>query len=152
MSESFITIFSAMVPIGELRFAIPFALSNYDMHWGSVLVLAIVGNTIPVPVILFCLTKVGRRIEASDSILGKVFRWRTNSLISKMNSHQRYPLLTIFLLVAIPLPFTGAWTGSLAVWLSGISQTKGILSIFLGIITAGAIVTFLSLAGSNLLL
>jgi len=55
------------------------------------------------------------------------------------------------LLVAVPLPFTGAWTGSLAVWLSGVSYTRGIASITLGVITAGLIVTALYLTGSKFL-
>ena len=151
MSEVFITIFSAMIPIGELRFAIPFALSNFDLDWPVVLFCAVLGNILPVPIIIFSLKIVGNRVEHMDNYLGMLFRWRTNKLLTKLSTHQKYPLLGIFLLVAVPLPFTGAWTGSLAVWLSGISYTRGIASITLGVVTAGLIVTALYLTGSKFL-
>jgi len=139
-----LTILYSALPVTELRASIPLAIS-----WGLnpilVLFLAIVGNIIPVFILLFGLDAITNLAKKYSSLTDKFLEWvfeRTRRrTIEKI---KKYGPLALFIFVAIPLPMTGAWTGSIAAWLFGISFKKAILPITLGVITAGIIVTAIS--------
>lgn len=150
MLEALIIVVTAMVPIGELRAAIPLGLTTYDLSWPAVLGLAVLGNLLPVPFILWGLHRVGAGVERMDNPLGALFRWRTQRLRHGWISSRRYGFLALVMLVAIPLPFTGAWTGSLAVWTFQVPLRQGLAAIAAGVVIAGVVVTALTLAGIEL--
>ena len=113
MPDLFIVFIAAMAPIGELRAAIPLGLTTYDLSWPSVYAVAVAGNLIPVPLLLLALRRVGAKTERMDNRIGALLRWRTQRLEERWSGlAQRYDFLAVVLLVAIPLPCTGAWTGS----------------------------------------
>lgn len=143
--ELIVVIVSAL-PIAELRLALPLAINLFDMPWHKAFCLAIIGNLLPVPILLLfldSLTRVICRIEAGRKLVNWVFE-RTRR---RKKTIERYEKIGLTLFVAIPLPVTGAWTGSIAAFLLGLRFRYAFLSILTGIIIAGAIVTSLCLLG-----
>jgi uncharacterized membrane protein len=125
------------------------AIGLFDFPWYYALLLAVIGNLLPVPFILFFLnsaTRVLSRVPFFDRFLTWLFeRTRRRGRII-----EKYKRIGLILFVAIPLPVTGAWTGSLAAVLFGLRFRHAMLSIFIGVLIAGAIVTCLSLSGLTL--
>ena len=137
----FIVIFISMIPIIELRGAIPVALTVLNMNWKTVLPLAIIGNLIPVPFILLYFDKIEiflRRFKIFNRFFDWIFERTRRRAEEKI---KKYGELIVILFVAIPLPFTGAWTGSLVAYLFEINFKKAFLCVTLGVIIAGVIVT-----------
>ena len=142
----------AMLPISELRGAIPLAIGIYKLNPYISIPLIVLANFIPVPFILKFLGPVEgflRRWKFWDKLMDRIFE-RTRKKTKK--SIERWESLALILFVAIPLPVTGAWTGSLAAYLFGLDFKKSLLCIFIGIVIAGAIVTTAVVAGMNWLL
>ncbi|KAA0003164.1 MAG: ligand-binding protein SH3 [Thermoplasmata archaeon] len=135
----------SMVPIAELRGAIPIGLLN-SMHWWEVYIIAVIGNILPVPFILKLLPPVEkflRKWKKWDAFFSWLFehtRKRTEERIKKWES------IGLILFVATPLPITGAWTGSLAAYLFNLDFKRSIICITIGVI-AGVIVTIAVSAG-----
>ena len=151
MPDELVVVLTAMTPIGELRAAIPLGVITYDLSWPLVLVLAIAGNLIPVPIIIFGLRAVGSRLERRTDVIGRLLRWRTERIEEKWGERVRkYGFTAVMLIVAIPLPLTGAWTGSLAVYVLRVPLRTGLVAIASGIVVAGIVVTILTQAGIEL--
>ena len=136
----------AASPIAELRVAIPWAIVGQGFPWYYALLFALIGNMLPVPFILLFLDTAARylsKIKFFERILNWLFEYtrRKGKLI------ERYERIGLALFVAIPLPITGAWTGSLLAVLFGMKFKHAILSIFIGVLIAGIIVTCLSMLG-----
>ncbi|RLC92866.1 MAG: small multi-drug export [Chloroflexi bacterium] len=133
-------------PIVELRLAIPLAINEYDLPWPSAVLAALAGNLIVVPFLLLFLeraTEVARRVGLFATIIDQVFeRTRRRGAIV-----EKYERIGLMLFVAIPLPGTGAWTGSLAALLFGVPFRQALVSIVCGVLIAAVIVTVLSLLG-----
>ena len=143
------TILIAMVPIFELRGAIPWALAappiGGGLTWQSAYLYAIIGNFIPVIPILLWIEPVSnwlRRFKIFDRFFDWLFA-RTRKRAQK--NIERYEALGLILFVGIPLPVTGAWTGALAAFIFGIKFRRAILCITGGILIAGVVVTLVSL-------
>lgn len=135
----------AASPIAELRVAIPWAIWH-DFPWYYAFLLAIIGNIMPVPLLLLLFNILSRPLSKKGTIermLHQLFEHtrRRGEII------ERYERIGLMLFVAIPLPITGVWTGSLAAVLFGIKYKQALLSMFIGILIAGSIVTCLSLLG-----
>ena len=145
-SKELVVIITSALPILELRGGIPVAMTLFDLTWYYAFLLAIIGNLLPVPFILLFLdaaTRILSRVRFFDRILNWLFeRTRRRGKII-----QKYKRVGLILFVAIPLPVTGAWTGSLAAVLFGVKFKHAFLSILIGVLIAGAIVTCLSYAG-----
>lgn len=142
----------AMLPIFELRGAIPLALGVYDLDPYIAIPLIIVANFIPVPFIIYFLEPVEnyfRRWQFFETTLDKIFRYTHNRTRKRI---EKWESIALIFFVAIPLPVTGAWTGSLAAYLFGLDYKKSLLFILLGICVAAVIVTTAVVAGINLLL
>ena len=151
MPDELKTFLLAMTPLGELRLSIPVGISTLDMAWPLVLALSIAGNLLPVPFLLWGLRTVGARVERMDNVLGNLLRWRTRTVQERWGARvRRYGFGAIVLIVAIPLPLTGAWTGSLAVWALHVPAARGLLAIATGVVIAGAVVTAATRAGIEL--
>ena len=152
MPDELVVLFTAMTPIGELRAAIPLALVGYHMDWPTALLLGIVGNLIPIPLILLGLRTLGERFERRPDVIGRVLRWRTERIQRVWGARVgRYHFWGVMLLVAIPLPLTGAWTGALAVWALRVDVRVGLAAIAAGVVVAGIIVTALTQAGIGII-
>lgn len=135
-------IFISMVPVVELRGAIPVAMAAWGMSWPSAFLWAVLGNMIPIPFILLFLEPVSTWLMKRSRIMERFFSTlflRTRRKHSR--AFERWRDLALCLFVAVPLPGTGAWTGALAAFLFGIPFRRAMLSIFAGVIIAGAVVT-----------
>lgn len=139
-SHEVVTIILAMAPVSELRGAIPYAITVGNIPWQQAYVMAVIANFIPVIPILFLIGPVSeymRRWRTFD----RFFDWLFARTRRKGNMIERFEVLGLILFVAIPLPITGAWTGSLAAFLFGVRRRIAFPAIFLGICIAGVIVT-----------
>jgi len=146
ISRELIVIIISTLPIVELRGAMPVAINVLHMPWYQALFLSFIGNMIPVPILLFfleTLAKLISRVEIGRRFINWIFQ-RTRKRTAVIEKYERIGLM---LFVAIPLPFTGAWTGSIAAFLMGLKLKHSFLSITAGVIIAGLILTALSLLG-----
>ena len=130
----------AASPIAELRGAIPVAKLHYDFPWHYAFLIAIIGNLLPVPFILLLLN-AATRLLSKVALFNRILNWLFERTRRRGKIIERYERIGLVLFVAIPLPVTGAWTGSLAAVLFGLKFKHAFLSIFIGILIAGAIVT-----------
>jgi len=133
----------AMIPVFELRGAIPIGILSYKLPVWKTFLFAVSGNMVPIFFILLffdLITRICFRVPILKRILEAIFaRTRRKSALI-----EKYEEIGLTLFVAIPLPVTGAWTGSLAAYLFGLSFWKSILFIFIGVLIAGTVVTFLT--------
>lgn len=137
-----------MTPIAELRGAIPVGIFTCNIQWFYVLPVAIIGNIIPVPFI-FLLLEPLRKLSNKMGIVGvwvEKFLKRTQRRADSIN---RYGKIGLMLFVAVPLPFTGAWTGAIAAYLLGFRFRDAILPISAGVLIAGIIVTVISVLSNQ---
>lgn len=147
--ESLITIAISAAPVAELRGGLPYALARGATPVVA-FVLAVAGNLVVVPILLFGLRtaeRVLRRWQLTARLMEHVFA-RTRR---KGKWVDRFGLLGLFLLVAIPLPGTGAWTGAIAAVLLGVPIKRAFAVIALGVLAAGVLVLFASLGAFELL-
>jgi uncharacterized membrane protein len=150
-----VVIFIAMIPLIELRGTIllwaaqggDFVLADfpYPEGWLAIYVVSVIGNMIPIPLILLFFPWAEKKLRRWK-IFNRFFDWlfaRTRKKTSK--AVEKYEELALVLFVAIPLPITGAWTGSLVSFLFGLDRVKSIFFIFIGVLIAGAIMLALVL-------
>lgn len=142
IKDEFIVMLFAATPIFELRGAIPLGISKGFSPLHSTL-LSIVGNSLPVPFLLLLLRPVFSALE-DVKIIGNIIIWIKKRTLKKSKNIVKYSVLGLYILVAIPLPTTGAYTGCVAATLFNIRFKYAFPAIILGIITAGIIVLLLS--------
>jgi len=135
----FITLFTAMIPVVELRGAIPAGTAAGLEPWEA-FILACAGNMIPVPFIIM----FARRLLI---ILRRKYKKLNNFILSIQNRAKDkaqvvrdYEMAGLILLVAIPLPGTGAWTGALVAAIMKLDLKYAVTSIGIGVLIAGCIV------------
>jgi uncharacterized membrane protein len=136
----------AASPISELRGAIPLAILTFDFPWYYACIIAVIGNILPIPFILLFLntaTRILSRVPFFEKLLAWLFA-RTRKRGALIEKYERIGLV---LFVAVPLPVTGAWTGSIAAVLLGMKFSRSLLLIVIGVLIAGVIVTCLTLLG-----
>ena len=139
------TFLIAMLPIGELRAAIPFALTVYKMGILESFIWAVAGNMFPVLFLLIGLEKASNYLMAKSPSANNFFSWLFKKTRNKfIASHEKWGELALIIFVAIPLPMTGAWTGSVAAYIFGIPRKNAFLNILWGVMIAGIIVTILT--------
>mgnify|MGYP001577643046 CR=1 FL=1 len=141
----------AATPIFELRGAIPLALGVYKLPLWSAYLFSVAGNIIPVFFILWLLEAVSNFLGKHFYFFNRFFAW----LFDRTRDHhkhkfERWESLALVILVAIPLPLTGAWTGALAAFVFGIPPKKAFLLITAGVMIAGLIVSLATLGVINL--
>lgn len=137
----------SMVPLIELRGAIPYAV-GFNLPLIPSYIIAIIGNMLPVPFIFLFARRI--LVWGSDKkYIGKFFNWclkkgkKGGQKLEKTAGKGLY--WALFLFVGIPLPGTGAWTGTLAASLLDMDFKKSVLSIMGGVILAGLIMGIISL-------
>ncbi len=139
----FTTFFISMVPVVELRGAIPIATASGLDLWLAILV-SIVGNMIPVPFIILFIRKIFEWMRAISKKLDKVVLTMEQKAEKNRKVVDRYKFWGLFILVAIPLPGTGAWTGALVAAMLEMRLKDAIPAIFLGVVGAGLIVALVT--------
>ena len=127
----------AMVPVLELRGAIPFGMAMGLSPWLAYLV-SVVGNMIPVPFVMLLVRTIFQWLRRWDW-WGRKIEWLEDRAHLKGRMVRKYRLLGLVLLVAIPLPGTGAWTGALVATLLNIRMRTALPCILLGVLIAGVI-------------
>lgn len=141
------TLFLSMVPVIELRGAIPAAVAAGIDVWVAVAV-SVVGNMLPVPFIIIFIRKIFEWLRRKSKGLNRM----VCALEVKADKHkktvERYKFWGLCILVAIPLPGTGAWTGALVAAMMEMRLKDAVPAILLGVIAAGIIVAMLTLGVS----
>ena len=132
------TIVISMVPVLELRGAIPIATAHGLNFWVAI-VCAIIGNLIPVPFIIIFIRKIFELIRKWSPKLDKLVTKLEDRAHKKSDVVLKYAFWGLVILVAIPLPGTGAWTGALVAAMLNMRLRKAFPAIALGVIFAGVI-------------
>ena len=146
ISQGLIVVIISALPVLELRGALPVAINLFHMEWYQAFCLAVIGNLLPVPLLLLFLESLAKAV--SKVALGKkLVNWVFEHTRRRGAVIEKYERIGLMLFVAIPLPVTGAWTGSVAAFLFGLKFRYAFLSILFGVIIAGGIVTSLCLLG-----
>lgn len=133
----------SMVPVIELRGAIPIGVRALGLNFWLVVAIAIVGNLIPIPFLIV----YGRRVLeyfASFEKFGKPFRWILSLGEKKVAKMKKTLFVALWLFVAVPLPGTGAWTGALVALTLNLKLRESFPAIALGVVSAGVIVSVAS--------
>ncbi len=148
LTKYLIVFFISMVPLIELRGAIPYAVA-YNLPLLQSYIIAIIGNMLPVPFIFFFARKV---LEWGKDVSFKPFAKFCRFCIEKGEKGKQALLskskngiyVALFLFVGIPLPGTGAWTGTLAASFLDLDFKKSVLAVVCGVVLAGLIMGLLS--------
>lgn len=136
----------SMVPVIELRGAIPVGLYALELDIVPVVILSFVGNLIPIPFLILFGGKVLRyfaKFEKFGKPFRKILEIGEKKVARMSNGARRALFWGLFLFVAIPLPGTGAWTGALIAITLGLDLKKSFLPITIGVLGAGIIIVTL---------
>lgn len=147
LSPEAIVALIATLPIVELRGAVPVGINLFGLPWYRVVLFAVLGNMIPIFLILLLLEKMVGWLS-HIGFFRRFFEWLFARTRRKSGLIQRYEFWGLMLFVSIPLPVTGAWTGSVAAVIMDIPYWRAMLAIFCGVLIAGGVVTTLSLLGA----
>ncbi len=149
----------SMIPIIELRGAIPLGAGISEIAWVSDVfnitegeslpwwlnyITCVIGNMLPVPFILLFIKKILEWMKRGPKFFSKIALWLERKADKHSAKVQQSQSVGLMLFVGIPLPGTGAWTGSLIAALLGIRLKYSLPSIFAGVLLAGAIMTLAS--------
>lgn len=127
----------AMVPVLELRGAIPFGLA-LGLSPGLAYLMSVIGNLIPIPAVMLLIRTIFRWLCRWPWWERKV-RWLERRAENKGEVVRKYSILGLIILVAIPLPGTGAWTGALVATLLDIRIQVALPCILIGVLIAGGV-------------
>ena len=134
------TLLVSVVPVVELRGAIPIGVA-LGLHPFWAMLASIVGNMLPVPFIILFVRHVFTWLKRHSPLLGRLVQKLEDKAHNKSAVVIKYRAIGLCLLVAVPFPGTGAWTGSLVAALLDIPLREAVPTILLGVIIAGLIVT-----------
>ncbi len=158
LKKYFYVFFISMVPLIELRGAIPVAQAFHEVDNAFSMPLAYliiaIGNMIPVPIIFFFARRV-LEWGADKPVIGGFFKWcldkghRGGDKLKEKAGRGLYWALLLF--VGIPLPGTGAWTGTLAASILDMDFKKSTASVMGGVALAGIIMAIVSIAGAGMI-
>ncbi len=132
------TLVTAMLPILEIRGAIPVGVASGLDPWLAFAV-GFVGNMLPIPILILLTRKVIEWLK-KHNMLVKLTAWLENKGSKGAQKVQKYSFWGLFILVAIPLPGTGAWTGALVASLLDMRLKRALPAIAMGVAVAGLIV------------
>ena len=140
------TFIISMLPVSELRGAIPVAIGVYNLDPIKAYLISVIGNIIPVIFILKYIEPVSKYLMSKCEFFNKFFTYLFERTRRKHNGKfEKWGALALITFVAIPLPVTGGWSGALAAFVFGVPFKKALPLILLGVMIAGVIVTGLSL-------
>ena len=143
LGKMFMTFLISMVPVLELRGALPIAQAH-GLSQSIAIPVAIVGNLLPVPFIIVFIRNIfswiRHRLPKFDGLISRL----EERAMQKSDRVQKSLFWGLFLFVAIPLPGTGAWTGALIAAMLDIRLKRAFPAIALGVVTAGIVIGLLS--------
>lgn len=143
------TVVISMLPIIELRGGIPYGVGFGLNPWVAMLA-AMVGNLLPIPFILLLLDKILELFRKQKGIFGKAANWLEAKAYKNKETVDKYGIWGLIILVAIPLPGTGAWTGALVATVLRMERKKAFPCIVAGVLIAGVVVTAISYGVASL--
>lgn len=132
----------SMLPVVELRGAIPFGIS-LGMDWKTVYFISVIGNIVPIPFIILFFRPIIEYFEKTK-LFGKLAAKLKNRTAKKIKNANKFKMLSLFLFVAVPLPGTGAWTGAAIAALMKLRIKDSVPAILAGVIVAGVLMIGLS--------
>ena len=138
-----ITLLWAMVPVVELRGAIPIGV-GMGLSYPAAFVWAFIGNLLPVPFLILFTRRVFEWLRTKSKWLNSIVRKLEQKADKNKEVVKKYEFWGLVLLVAIPLPGTGAWTGALVAAMMDMQLKRAMPAITLGVFIAGVIVTMVT--------
>ncbi|MGQ9677741.1 MAG: COG2426 family protein [bacterium] len=146
LSPELVVFLVATLPIVELRGAVPIGNNLFHLPLWKTLILSVGGNILPIIFILLLLERAVLLLNRVP-LFKRFFTWLFRCTRRKSGLIERFEFWGLVIFVGIPLPVTGAWTGSVAAVLLGMSYGRALLGILCGVLLAAGIVTVLSLLG-----
>ena len=151
MNELYIILIS-MLPIIELKGAIPIAITKYNFPWWEAYILGIVGSMLSAVIILLLLGVVSKWLSEKFKIFKNFFTWLFDHTREKHgNKFEVYKELALLIISAVPIPILGGvWTAALVAFIFDVKFSKAILFIFIGTLIAGIVFTLGTLGVLNI--
>jgi uncharacterized membrane protein len=149
MNDYFYSIILSMLPIAELRGGIPYALYN-GIHPVTAYLMCCAANILAFPIVYFFMGffhDIFNKMFWYSKLFEKIVL-RTRAKVG--NNIEKWGFWGLMVFVMIPLPVTGAYTGSFAAWIFGIEKRKAFLAIVVGVLIAGLIVSAIFLSGEGI--
>ena len=140
MKTGIITFFMSMIPVIELRGALPYGVIG-GLSVQEAFIISVLGNLVPVPFIIFFIRKVFEWMRGKSDKLNRVVLRMEAKADAKKDIVQKAEFFGLVVLVAIPLPGTGAWTGALVAAMLDMRLRRAFPAIAIGVIIAGLIVS-----------
>ena len=138
--------FCSLIPVIECRGAVPLGC-GMGLPWWQTFLLAVAGNLLPVPFILWLIRAILKWMANSRvKFFNRVAGWLNRRVEKRRDKVEKYSYWAIVLFVAIPIPGTGAWTGSMIAGVLELDFKKSMLAATLGVLIATTIMTILSYA------
>ncbi len=129
----------SMLPVVELRGGLPYGV-GFGLKPLEAFIAAFLGNILPIPFLLLLLESFLNWLKKRKGIFTKFALWLENKAYKNKKTIEKYAAFGLFVLVAIPLPGTGAWTGAIVATVLGMNKKVAFPMICLGVIAAGIIV------------
>ncbi len=149
MNDYIYTIILSMMPISELRGGIPYALAN-DIHPVKAYLISVSANILAFPIVYFFMGFFHGQFSKMDWYINLFDKIVVRTRAKVGDNLEKWGFWGLMVFVMIPLPITGAYTGSFAAWVFGIEKRKGFLAVSMGVLIAGLIVTAIFLSGAEL--
>ena len=144
VGEEWCVFFCSMIPIIELRGAIPMGFAFGMPLWLTYL-LSVIGNMLPVPfILLFIKVVLNWMTNSKVKFFHKIAGWLNRKVEKNRDKIAKYSFWGVCFFVAVPLPVTGAWTGSLVAAMIDMKFWKALLSCLFGVMIAGVVMTVFS--------
>jgi uncharacterized membrane protein len=143
MKTGIITFFMSMIPVIELRGALPYGVIG-GLSVQEAFIISVLGNLVPVPFIIIFIRKVFEWMRGKSDKLNRVVLRMEAKADAKKDIVQKAEFFGLVVLVAIPLPGTGAWTGALVAAMLDMRLRRAFPAIAIGVIIAGLIVSALT--------
>lgn len=144
------TVVVAMLPVLELRGAIPLGIS-LGMHPLTAFIAGVIGNIIPAPFIIIFIRRIFEWLRKKSSRLERLVSHLERRAEGKWDSIHKFQFMGLLILVAVPLPGTGAWTGSLVAAIANMRMKSALPAIIIGVVIAGFLITGLSVGFAAIL-
>mgnify|MGYP001129471009 FL=1 len=143
MKDILLTFLVAMVPVVELRGAIPFGVVRRLNIWTAI-IASVLGNLVPVPFIILFIRRIFAWMRAHMPKLDGLVTRMEKKAEKNRAAVEKYAFWGLAILVAIPLPGTGAWTGALVAAMMEMRLKRAFPAIVIGVVIAGVIVSIVT--------
>lgn len=138
------------LPVTELRASLPIAIFSYGMSYAQAIILVLIGNAIPILFVFLLLTPFLAWAKKHSSLIYHLLENHLQKLQLKHGpKYHRWGALFLFVFVAVPLPGSGVWTGSVLAVLFGMKPRLAVPAIVLGMVVSALVVLLLSLSVSR---